>query len=172
VQCKTTMQDKIKPYDSYNYTSAFKRDNFSLYFNCWIVSTPVSSKGREFQYNGPHILIVVVPHSNLWYITASGGSTLKFMSYHQDLPAKGFEHCSNVKLIIFSWNPWWDSFKDLWPFGNRTWAYHGLPFGKPLWFVAALVNKLVPWALSGAIEILRLRLRPIPRWNFFQARAF
>ena len=34
-------------------------------------------------------------------------------------------------------------------------------FGKPLWFDAALVNKLVPctWLLSGALEILRLRLR-------------
>jgi len=28
----------------------------------------------------------------------------------------------------------------LWPFGNRTWAHYGLPFGKFLWFVAALVN--------------------------------
>ena len=33
--------------------------------------------------------------------------------------------------------------------------------GQPLWFVTALVNKLVPWCawlLSGALEITRLRL--------------
>ena len=45
--------------------------------------------------------------------------------------------------------------------GNRTWAYSGLPFGQPLWFVAALVNNLMPrrtWLLSGALEIPRLRL--------------
>jgi len=49
-----------------------------------------------------------------------------------------------------------------WFFGNRTWAYHGLLFGNPLWFDAALVNKLVhycAWLLSGGLEILRLRLR-------------
>jgi len=28
------------------------------------------------------------------------------------------------------------------PFGNRTWASHGLFFGKHLWFDAALYNKL------------------------------
>jgi len=36
------------------------------------------------------------------------------------------------------------------------------PFGNPLWFVAALVNKLVPWCvelLSSALNVLRLRLR-------------
>ena|SRR6218665_958352 len=35
-------------------------------------------------------------------------------------------------------------------------------FGNPLWFVAALVNKLVRWCawlLSNTLEILRLRLR-------------
>jgi len=44
---------------------------------------------------------------------------------------------------------------------NRTWAYPGLPFRQPLWFVEALVNKLVPcaWLLSGPLEIWRLRLR-------------
>jgi len=36
------------------------------------------------------------------------------------------------------------------------------PFGKPLWFVAALANKLVPWCawlLSRAVELEVLRLR-------------
>ena len=35
------------------------------------------------------------------------------------------------------------------------------PFGNPLWFFAALVNKLVPWCallLSSAVEISKLRL--------------
>ena len=47
------------------------------------------------------------------------------------------------------------------PSGNRTWASHGLFSGKPLWFDAALVNKLVPcaWLLSGALEVWSLRLR-------------
>jgi len=42
----------------------------------------------------------------------------------------------------------------LWPFENRTWAYLGLQSGKPLLFVAVLVNKLVPWwawLISGAL---------------------
>jgi len=45
--------------------------------------------------------------------------------------------------------------------GNWTWAYPGLLFRQPLWFVVALLNKLVPhtWLLSGALEIWRLQLR-------------
>ena len=58
----------------------------------------------------------------------------------------------------------------LWPFGNRTWAYHGLTFGQPLWFVAVLVIKLVPWCiwlLSGTLEIPRSRLQP---WRIAEKR--
>ena len=44
--------------------------------------------------------------------------------------------------------------------GNRTWAYTGLPFGQPLWLVAALVNRLAPfaWLSSGDLEVYRFRL--------------
>jgi len=35
-------------------------------------------------------------------------------------------------------------FQLLWPLGNWTWSFHGLHSGLPLWFVAVLVNKLVP----------------------------
>ena len=38
---------------------------------------------------------------------------------------------------------------------------HGLLFGQPLWFYAALVIRLVScaWLLSGALEVWRLRLQ-------------
>ena len=45
---------------------------------------------------------------------------------------------------------------------NRTWAaFHGPSFGQPLWFDAALVNKLVlsVWIFIGALKVWRLRLR-------------
>ena len=46
----------------------------------------------------------------------------------------------------YKWHPPSQLLCLLWPFGNRTWTYHRLPFGQPLLFVAALVNKLVPCA--------------------------
>ena len=43
---------------------------------------------------------------------------------------------------------------------HRTWTFYGLSSGQPLWFDAALVNKLMPcaWLSSGDLEVWRLRL--------------
>ena len=49
-----------------------------------------------------------------------------------------------------------------WYSGNRTWVSLDPPLETPLWFVAALVNRLVPWyvwLVSSALEILRLRFQ-------------
>jgi len=44
--------------------------------------------------------------------------------------------------------------------GMNEWMNEWLSFEQPLWFRAALVNRLMPcfWLLSGAFEVLRLRL--------------
>ena len=49
----------------------------------------------------------------------------------------------------------------LWPSSNQAWTSHGLTFGQPFWFYAALANKPVPcnWLSSGALEVWTLRLR-------------
>ena len=40
------------------------------------------------------------------------------------------------------------------PYGNRTWASHGLSFGQPLWFDTVLMNKVpCAWLLSGTLEV-------------------
>jgi len=63
-------------------------------------------------------------------------------------------HLNDTHLNSYSIPSWYS-----W---NRTWAYLDSVWKTPLWFVAALVNKLVPWCawlLSSALEILRLWLR-------------
>ena len=62
-------------------------------------------------------------------------------------------HLNDTHLNSYSIPSWYS--------GNRTWASLDLLWNPPL-FVAALVNKLVPWRawlLSSALEVLRLWLR-------------
>jgi len=63
MQTKTTL---------YIYAIEFKRNDFSLYLNRWIVDTTMSFRGRSVQDNGPHILIMwrslVVRTLCWWYL--------------------------------------------------------------------------------------------------------
>ena len=63
-------------------------------------------------------------------------------------------HLNDTHLNSYSFPSWYP--------GKRTWSSLDPLWKSRLWFVAALVNKLVNWCawlLSSALEILRLRLR-------------
>jgi len=97
----------------------------------------------------------------------------KYLCLQNDLPSRDLDqqHQETLTAIVSPLTIWKSYLSLPWtilwttPLTNSkimiTWASHRLYFGQPLWFDAALVNKLVPcaWLSSGALEIWRLRLR-------------
>jgi len=85
--------------------------------------------------------------------SSSGSSIPHPRVFHSKLKCYLFKNSypdSVTHLIIHppTQSKWRPLFCPLWPFRNLTWAYHGLLFWQLVWFVAVLVNKLVPGAFG------------------------